>query len=107
MDKRLEQDHIPKVRMTAGNLREITNRAMEKYGDKYSKMGIQQILDENPDWVKELELPIKLPDQVITSEKSLRGLEAAAQIHATVEGARMDFMKRTSGRRDSVPPMAN
>jgi hypothetical protein len=107
MDKRLEQDRTPTVRITAGNLREIANRAMEKYGDKYPKMGIQQILDENPDWVKELELPIKLPGQVIASEESLRGLEAAAQIHATVEGARRDFMDITSGRRDSVPPMAN
>jgi len=108
MDKRLEQDRTPERRMTAKNMQEIVRRAKEKYGDDYPKMGIKQIIDENPDWVKDLELPVKLPGQVITSEKSLRGIEAAAAIDATVKKARIDFMKKTSGgKRDSAPPMPN
>jgi hypothetical protein len=106
MDKRLEQDRTPEKRMTTKNLREIYRLAEEKYGPDYGNMNLGKILEENPDWVKELDLPIQLPDQVITSEKSLRGLEIATAIDATVKNARRDFMNRTSGeKKDSVPPM--
>ena len=108
MKKELEQDHTPERRMTAKNMHEIVRRAEEKYGPDSRNMTWDQILKENPDWVEELQLPIHLRGQVITSEKSLRGIEIAAAIDATVKNARRDFMDKTSGgKKDSVPPMAN
>jgi len=106
MDKRLEQNRMPEGRMTAKNLREINRRAKEKYGDDYSKMGLKQIIDENPDWVEELDLPLNWRGILVTSEKSLQGIEAAAEIHAAIETSRENFMDKTSGeKRDSVPPV--
>lgn len=106
MDKRLETNRTPEKRMTAKNLHEIVRLAEEKYGPDAENMSFDQILKENPDWVKDLKLPIQLPGQIITSEKSLRGIEAAAEIHETIEGSRRNFMNKTSGeKRDSVPPV--
>ena len=100
-DKKLEADLKPKVRMTGKNLREILRRAEEKYGEALNSMPIDQVIDENPDWIEELQLPIELADgQIITSEKSLKGIEAAAEIDAALKQSRADFMKRTSKKSD-------
>jgi hypothetical protein len=96
-NKKLETDLKPKVRMTGKNLREIMRRAEEKYGEALNSMPMDQVIDENPDWIEELELPIELADgQIITSEKSLKGIEAAAEIDAVLKQSRQDFMNRTS-----------
>ncbi len=109
MDKKLEQNRTPEVRITAKNLHEIYRLAEEKYGPDYGNMNLGKILEENPDWFKKLDLPANWRGIVVTSEESLKGIEAAAEIHATVESARRDFMDKTSGKksgekRDSVPP---
>ena len=105
MNEKLKENRPPDGRMTMAHFRKIQVWAQEKYGDAYCNMGLQQILEENPDWVEEIQFPIQLPGQVITSEESLRGIETAAEIHAVIEGSRRNFIKKTSGaKRDSVPP---